>query len=343
MHKRYYPFLYFGTCFVLVLTLLVSSCGDKLEACVTIPETSAITINVQIEQFQDSLAHISSKEELKNLLIRQPLIRDYIFRRSEYPNDSIFLDALYQRFTNPHIDTLFMETKRVFGDLSSLKAEFTEAFTNLTYYYPDFVVPKIQTIVSGLDTDLLVSDTLIIISLDFYLGEGARFRPNLYTYLLRKYDPEDIVPSCLLIYGISDRFNKTTLSDKTVLADMIAYGKSFYFAKHMLPCVPDSVFIWYTHDEINGSKKNEDAIWARFIESQVLFDVSNQTKQAYLSERPITTQVGEKCPGRIGQWIGWRIVDRYMQTHPAVTLPQLMEMDNAQQLFKESKYKPSRR
>jgi isoleucyl-tRNA synthetase len=108
--------------------------------------------------------------------------------------------------------------------MSSLEAEFEEAFANLKYYYPDFTPPKIQTVVSGLDTDLFVSDSLIVVSLDFYLGRGAKYRPKMYEYLLRRYDTNDIVPSCLLIYGISDRFNKTELADKTVLADMIAYG-----------------------------------------------------------------------------------------------------------------------
>ncbi len=41
---------------------------------------------------------------------------------------------------------------------------------------------------------------------------------------------------------------------------MIAYGKAYYFAKHMIPCLPDSVFIGYTSDEIKGARENEDLI-----------------------------------------------------------------------------------
>ena len=77
-----------------------------------------------------------------------------------------------------------------------------------------------------------------------------------------------------------------------------------------------------------------------FIESQVLFATSKKVKQDYLGERPTTIQVGEKCPGRIGQWVGWRIVNKYAETHPEITLPQLMALDDAQQIFRKSKYKP---
>jgi hypothetical protein len=147
----------------------------------------------------------------------------------------------------------------------------------------------------------------------------------------------------MLIYGINDSINKTQLNDKTVLADMIAYGKSFYFAKHMLPCVPDSVFIWYTPQEINGSVKNQDLIWARFIESQVLFATSHTVKKDYLGERPITVQVGEKCPGRIGQWMGWQIVKKYMKSHSEISLQQLMATGDAQALFNQSGYRPQKK
>jgi hypothetical protein len=250
---------------------------------------------------------------------------------------------MYKRFTNAGIDTLLQETKRVFADGSQLEKQFRDAFANIRYYYPDFNPPKIKTIITGLDSDLYVSDSLILVSLDFFLGADATYRPKTYDYLLRRYDPDDIVPSCLLIYGISSRFNKTDLKDRTVLADMVAYGKSFYFAKHMMPCTPDSLLIWYTAEEIKGARQNEDLIWARFIQDKVIFSTSMMDKKNYLGDRPITTQVGEKCPGRIGQWVGWQIVKEYMETHPDKSLPDLMNMSDAQALFKSSNYKPQNR
>jgi hypothetical protein len=331
--------------YVLTIAFILWNCDrEKKEECVFQPETSASKIDFKFEQFQDSLINIRSKTALVNLLGRQPMMRDFIFRRTEYPNDSVFINTIYNRFANPHIDTLLLESKRVFGDLKDLQLQFENAFSNIQYYYPDFTPPKVQTIICGLtDADLYVSDSLIIVSLDFYLGKGAKYRPKMYEYLLRRYEPEDIVPSCMLIYGISDRFNKNNIADKTVLADMIAYGKSFYFAKHMIPCTPDSVLLSYSAEELNGSRKNEDLIWARFIQDQVLFSTSQIEKRNYLGDRPFTIQVGEKCPGRIGQWVGWRIVDQYMQSNQETTLPQLMSLVDAQKFFKDSNYKPKRR
>jgi hypothetical protein len=335
------PKLIRGIGFSLVVALCWS-CGsdDEKEACVKAPDVSTVNIDLKLESYIDTLAAVETKADLVALFTRQPVIRDFIFRRSEYPDDSVFIREIHARMTNPYIDTLLAETKRVFGDQSELKREFESAFRNLKAYYPDIKLPVIRTVISGLDTDMFMSDSLIIVGLDYYLGKGAKFRPQMYEYLLRKYDPEDIVPSVMLVYGIDERLNKTSLKDKTVLADMIAYGKSFYFAKRMLPCVPDSVLISYTAEEIRGSRKNQDLIWARFIESEVLYSTSHLVKKDYLGERPATLQVGEKCPGRIGQWVGWQIVEKYMSHHPNVTLQQLMATEDAQMLFQESRYKP---
>ena len=325
------------------LAFLLWNCGAEEEKCVFIPTVSPEWINLDFERYEDTLANISTKQELIGFLTRQPLIRDEMLRRAEYPNDSAFIDEMFKRFSNRGIDTLLTETKRVFGDGSQLESEFRQAFANLRYYYPDFTPPRIKTVITGLDTDLFVSDSLIIVGLDFFLGPDAKYRPKTYDYLMRRYDPHDIVASCLLIYGISNRFNKTDLKDRTVLADMVAYGKSFYFAKHMLPCTPDSLLIWYTADEMRGADENEDLIWARFVEDKVLFSTSVIDKKNYLGDRPATIQVGEKCPGRIGQWVGWQIVKGYMESHPETTLLDLMNTGNAQAIFRNSNYRPQNR
>lgn len=319
---------------------VVVGCRNENEQCVFIPDIES-PVSVDFLQLEDSITLIDTKEQLVSFFTRYPVLRDYMFgRQQNYPHDSIFINALYERFTHPGFDTLLMETKRIFGSGSLLENEFQQAFSNLKYYYPGFVPPKVETVITGMETDLVITDTLIIAGIDYYLGSAGKYRPRLYEYLLTRYEPEDVVPSTLLIYGISDRFNKTNLEDKTVLADMIAYGKSFYFAKHMLPCVPDSTFIWYSSEEMKGAIENEDLIWARLIEDQVLFSTSHVAKQKFLGDRPKTLEVGEQCPGRIGQWVGWQIVKKYMETHPDVSLPQLMQMSDAEKLFKESRYKP---
>lgn len=334
---------------VLLVVVLWGCSGDKEEKCVFIPDTKDIQIKIEVEQFEDFLPSITNKDQLVSFFAQHTVLRDVVFGREAYPDDSVFINELYARFTNPHIDTLLQETKRVYGDLSQLKNEFTAAFATMKYYYPDFQPPKIQTVITGLETDLVVSDTLIVIGLDYYLGNGARYRPNMYDYMLRRYEPNFIVPSVMLLYGIDERINKTDVTDRTVLAEMISYGKAYYFAKHMLPCVPDSVLIGYSAKEISGAHANEDIVWKKLVEDEVFFATSPLMKQKYISERPKTIDIDEEAPGRIGTWLGWQIVKAYAKRLNAkkangysneASLPELMRTKDAKLIFNESRYRP---
>lgn len=326
-------------CLISVL-FLVGCKNDMEEKCAFIPETSLIQVDLNIEQLEDSVVSFASKKDLVNFFSRNTHLRDIFFNRPGYPNDSVFINELYTRFNNPYFDSLLLDTHQVFGDLSELKDELNNAFKNIKYYYPAFTPPRVQTVITGLESDIYVSDSLIIIGLDYYLGANARYKPNMYEYMQRRYQKNFIVPSILLLYGIDESFNKTNLNDRTVLADMIAYGKTYFFAKQMLPCVPDSVFIGYTKAEIDGSRQNSDLIWKRLVEDEVFYATSHLVKQKYIAERPKTLEVGEKCPGRIATWVGWEVVKKYMKEHEEVTLPQLMANPNAGEIFTQSKYKP---
>lgn len=319
--------------------LILSGC-KKEETCAFVPDTSNVRIELNIEQLQDSIVSLSSKKKLVDFFSRNTKLRDIFFNRPAYPNDSVFINELHSRFNNPHFDSLLIDTKQVFGDLSELNDQLEIAFTNLTYYYPNFQPPRIQTVITGMESDIYVSDSLVIIGLDYYLGSNARYKPNMYDYMLRRYQKNFIVPSILLLYGIDESFNKTNLDDRTVLADMIAYGKTYYFAKQMLPCVPDSVFIGYTKEEMEGSKQNSDLIWKRLVEDEVFYATSHLVKQKYVAERPKTLEVGEKCPGRIATWVGWEVVKKYMREHQETSLPDLMANPDAAQIFTSSKYRP---
>jgi hypothetical protein len=327
--------------FLLCLIIIFQGCTtDEETVCVEQPEVSD-RVDITIVRLEDELLEADSRKELISILNDNPVIAEVFLKRNQYPNDSLMIEVLTKRFGNPFIDSLQMEIDRVFGEVVSLEEELELGFSNMKYYYPETRVPGVKTVATGLEHDLYVSDSLVIIGLDYFLGEGAKFRPlGLYKYMLKRYSPETIAPSVMLLYGISPRYNMTEPGDKSMLADMISFGKAYYFAKHMLPCVPDSTLLSYTFDEIKGVRENEEIVWAHFVENDLLFETNHEIKKKYMEERPKTYEIGDKAPGRIGTWLGWQIVNAYMEQHPEVTLPELMARDNPRQILEESNYKP---
>ena len=102
------------------LSLLLGCGGREEEQCVFIPNVSTEAIVLDIEHFEDTLAGITSKNQLVAFLQREPVIREELLRRAEYPSEPVFVEEMFKRFTNRGIDTLLSETKRVFGDGTGL-------------------------------------------------------------------------------------------------------------------------------------------------------------------------------------------------------------------------------
>lgn len=327
---------------MVALVASLSGCEDKKKECAVQPNTSSIKIEVQLVSLEDSLYTFTNKQQLVDFFSRHHALRDVFFNRPGYPNDSTFINEVYRRFQSPAMDTLRQETKAIFGDGSALKEEFTKAFTNIKFYYPQFQIPTIETVITGFESDLFLSDTLIIVGLDYFLGSRAKYRPYMHEYMLKRYTKEFVVPSTMLLYGIDSRINKIDPTDKSVLADMIAYGKAYYFAKRMVPCVPDSVLIGYSSAEISSANVNKDMIWKHLVEKEVFYNTMKSVKQKYIEERPKTIEIGDQCPGRIGVWIGWQIIDEYARRNSTGNnLSTLMQLDNAQQIFVASKFRPN--
>lgn len=297
-------------------------------------------MNISYQSLEDSLAGVKSKAELVKFFSRHLMVAEVFFHRRSYPSDSAFINHYYRWFSHPSMDTLLAETKKVFGNGEELRQEFQTAFANMKYYYPGFKPPHVITVISGLETDMFVSDSLVIVGLDYYLGKKAKYRPNMHQYMLSRFEKNYIVPSTLLLFGIDPRYNKTNTDDHTVLADMITYGKAYYFAHAMLPCAPDSIFIGYTGREIAGAEANQDVIWKKLVEEEAFFSTSMQLKQRYVMERPKTYEIGNECPGRIATWVGWKLVKEYMNENSSMRLPELMRIDNPQQIFKGAHYRP---
>ena len=159
---------------------------------VRLPDVSDVELDLQWVDWDEALFRAQRPQDIENLLQQYPDFAQSYLHSSDYPADSVLANQYYQLITNPAIDTLHQQTRQVFGDLSSLKEDFAQAFRRVKYYYPDFTPPTIYSTFTGLGTmgdDLFVSDSMIVISLEFFTGPSANYRPQVYDYLLARYRP----------------------------------------------------------------------------------------------------------------------------------------------------------
>lgn len=298
-----------------------------------------IPVKTDILRLDEQLFACQSREQILDFLQKDASITSVYFQTS--PKDfgtlatrleSFMKEPSLRQFQKQSQDTAF------FGNLEKLKTDFKTAFQHIKHHYPTFKEPKICTIFSGFaGPDLLVNDSLIVVGLDYFMGSKAKYRPQLYDYQLKRYAPEYIVPQSVML--LSEKYNLNDPQDKTLLAEMVFYGKALFFAENMMPLKSDSLFLGYSEAKLNEVEFAQDLIWAHFIEEKVLFKTDDSSKQKYIIERPSTPEIGPKCPGMIGRWIGRKIVYKYWEKDDKTTIQDVMKQANAQQLFEQSAYK----
>lgn len=254
--------------------------------------------------------------------------------------DTALVAELTARLNNPELNLLYQQTQTEFGDASVLSDGLSEAFTNIKRDFPDFKPPRVVTMVTGfMGPDLIVTDSLIVIGLDYFAGPKATYRPTgeeFPQYVLRRYQQPYIVPAIVRL--IASRYNKSDQADQTLLADMVYNGKSLVFTRTMLPETPDSLLIGYSDRQLTETFNAQGLIWGHFIDNQLLYNTNGEIKLRYMGERPFTAEIGNRCPGRIGEWLGWRIVSRYFD-EKKLSINDLMANPNARQIFEQSGYK----
>jgi gliding motility-associated lipoprotein GldB len=324
---------------IFLLVLALFSCSMEEETCIDAPSVNEIE-PVILERLEDRLFAVTNPGEVLQFLQNYPILAREFLGSNQYPSDTILAREMFRVLKNPYTDSLLRETEKYFGDMSDLKKDFEEAFSYIRYYYPDFKPPVIQTMVTGFgSSEMYVSEERIIIGLDFYLGPQGKYRPQgIPQYILQRYDKPYIVPATVLLYA--DRYLRENPADNTMAADMIYYGKKYFFTKNMMPCTPDSLIIWYGDKELANVKENKNLLWYHFLENELLYETKHTTKSKYLDERPNVTEIGAQCPGRIGAWIGWDIVKEYHERNSKVTLQELMANPDAQGILNEAKYNP---
>ena len=327
--------------FIIFLSFFLMSCGFHEEQT---PNISEINVDIKLRRLEKEVFALKTKNDIKNFLNNNPLVANSYFKLSAYPDQSILVEYIHKFLSIKASDTLRIDAERIFGNFNKEINEIEKAFKYLKYYYPDFRVPEIYTSVSafgafGFGNDFYISDSVIVIGLDYFGGGTSTYRPpDMPNYILNRYEKEYMIPSLMVL--LSQRYNNFNAKDRTLLAEMLFYGKSYYFAKKILPDVQDSIIIGFSSQDIIDVNHNESIIWGHFIEKKLFYETSNQVKNNYLGERPKVLEINSNCPGRIGRWLGWSIIKKYAEEeNQQINLSVIMATSNANKTFQLSRYK----
>lgn len=322
---------------ILIIIALMTGCDSS--DCTEESQYIETDASLSVTRVEDDLLKMENEQDAIDLLSSHPILASQFWHSGEYPNDTILAKRLFRLFNEPSIDSLILETKTYFVDFDENIEELERAFRYIKYHYPDTKIPRIETVVTGFYNDMYISDSLIILGLDYFMGTHGKYQPNdMPNYIVKRYSRESL--ASIVMSFASNPYNQADVQHGTLLADMINLGKSYYFVKQSMPCKADSLIIGYTSEEMKLVRENQEVIWANLIENELLYETSHFLKNKFVGESPNVAEISPKCPGRVGAWVGWEIVKKYMDKYPEITIEELMADKDAHTIFQKSGYKP---
>jgi hypothetical protein len=305
------------------------------------PETKIAENKITIKRYEQALFKLDKNQLRKGMASLYP---DYAFFLGNQWQDTMNILRIYNFLNDPNIRELYDLSEKRYPDISFLENELTAAFDLYRQYYPEKPIPAGYTYISGLDVDnpVYFADTAMAIGLDIFLGSDvtAYQKAGLPKYKTQRFTRDFILPQCML--AVSDNIIKVDQKQNSLLDQMVTAGKALYFLDVILPDCKDEFKIGFSPDQLAWSKKNESEIWAFIIQNQLLFSSDPQGISKMMTDAPFTAGFAAESPGRLGAFIGWQIVREYMRESDGITLKQLMENTDSQQILKVSKYKPAR-
>lgn len=239
-----------------------------------------------------------------------------------------------------YINDMYDEVQQQYKDVSFFNKEFTDAFKAYHYFFPLLKIPEITYFVSGYNYANVTTQNTLAIGLEMYLGSD--YKPytllEIPLYKQKLMRKEYIVVDALQAWISTEFENEQDYT--SLLNQMLQRGKVLYALEKLLPNLNDTIKFGYTNEQLLWCQSNEPKIWSHFIEKKLLFAAFRGDSFKYINEGPFTAGFPRESPGKIGVWLGYQIIKKYVEQQPNITMKQLFENHNAQQILTSSKYKP---
>jgi len=311
---------------ILVLFLTFTNCSKKDALAI---DVSNIDVDFDIKRFEIEF-YTSQTKDLPKLKKKYPLF---------FPintADSVWINKL----ENKDEQELFLETQKEFKDFSEIEKQVANLLKHITYYYPDFKSPTVITVNSNIDYQnrIIYADTLVLVSLDAYLGENHPFYGDYPKYIKQNNTKENIVIDVANVIIDAKVYPN---NERTFLSKMINEGKKKYLLNAFLPSKKSKEIFGWENEKFNWAENNEEEVWKYFIENNILYSTDGQLEKRFLEKAPFSKfylQFDNLSPGQIGNWVGYKMVKSYMQNND-VSLQELLKIPSTE-VYKNSKYKP---
>lgn len=246
-------------------------------------------------------------------------------------------ERLCAYFSDSILVHLMEDVEEKFKDMSPFEKRLTRGFKNLKREMPDLQIPKVYTQISALNQSIVVSDSVLGISLDKYMGtEYPLYKRYYYANQRRSMSPDDIVPDCFTFYLLG-QYPFPWMEGHRSLTDLLLYrGKIAWVVETILEGEVDGeIALGYSPEEIEWCEEYEDELWKGMEQNHYMDATDPMVIRSFISSNTGLSFKGQKIPPFLGIWLGMKKVEKYMKNHPEIGMKNLLENTDSASIMED--------
>jgi len=325
-----------------ILIILLGSCSQNNRFKI---DTSKNRFEVKIHRFDKDMLALDTTDMKVGLDSLYSRYREFlpVYTASildTAATDTVAVGHLFHQFlTDSSFKSVNKKTLETFKDVSDIEKKVSDAYTYIHYYFPQVKLPEIYFFVSGFNRSIMMNNTFIGIGTEYYLGSNYPAYKN-FTYQYMTYNMRRECLATDLVSATLFRMFVMNSSQYRLMDNMLFRGKVMYLLSVFMPEETPESIMGYSPKQWKWAKTNERQVWGYIIDQKHLFSTDLMLIRKYMNDAPFTAPISQESPGRFGTWLGWQIVQSYMNKNPNITLDDLMKENNYQKMLEESGYKP---
>ncbi len=314
---------YLSAIIILVCAMFAVSCKNQ-------SGNDAHRASVVVAPLQETLYTASQLDSTTAVSMLDSVIAAYPFEITAAMKvmgyDSVSVKNIYELAHTPAVEIFAPAAIELAPDNASISSNVANILTAADDNGVDLTNYRFATTVWGKPQSILFCDSVMIIGLNHYLGADYDGYRGMDEYRRASKTPE------ALPYDMAEALVATTLpyiatDDASTINRMIYEGTLTEAKMRLVADADPASALGYTSEQYQSLLENEKWIWNKMITEGMVFDHDPTTALRLVSPAPVCSMISPECPGRVGRFIGYRIVRAYLDSHPETKLSELLSPD----------------
>ncbi len=179
-------------------------------------------------------------------------------------------------------------------------------------------------VVWGKPQPIVRVDSVVLIALNHYLGADFEGYSH-WEYFRRTEKTPQQLPYDLAAALVATQYPFHTSEAPTLLNWMLYEGALVEARMALVPQASLNLALGYDAKQLEYLEDNTRGIWDDMKLMKIIYSTDPNIIDRFVAPAPVSPLVNHRVPGRVGRYIGYKIIKEYLKNHPSTELVEIFK------------------